>query len=57
MRESVPATEAIDPAVLKEAADDAFDADVLGQPGDARPQAADTPDDKLDLETPAALAS
>ena len=41
--------EAVDAAVLQEAADDALDADVLGQAGDARPQAADAAHDEVDL--------
>ncbi len=41
--------EAIDAAVLEEAADDRLDADVLGQARHARPQAADAAHHEVDL--------
>ena len=42
--QAVAVAETVDSAVLEEPADDALDADVLGQTGDARPQAADAAD-------------
>src|SRR5260221_486752 len=41
--------EADDAAMLEEAADDALDADILGQAGHPGPQAADAADDEVDL--------
>src|SRR6185503_5418698 len=46
--QALPHTKAIDSAVLQEAADDGFDADVLGKPGNARPQAADAAHHQVD---------
>src|SRR5262249_45361230 len=43
--------EADDAGMLEEAADDALDADVVGKPGYARPQAADAAHDEIDLDT------
>ena len=48
------AVEPVDAAVLEVAADDAADADVLGEPGHAGPQAADPADDQVDLARPRA---
>ena len=45
---AVAVAEADDAAVLEEAADDALDADVLGQAGHAGPQAADAAHDEID---------
>src|SRR5262245_65982135 len=42
--------EAVHPAVLEKAANDALDANVLGQTGDARAQAADPAHDEVDLD-------
>ena len=41
--------EADDPRMFQEAADDALDGDVLGQAGNARPQAADAADHQVDI--------
>src|SRR5262249_12339072 len=48
MRQAVTRAEAIDAAVLEETTDDRFDPDVLGQPRQARPQAADAAHHKID---------
>src|SRR5262245_14592392 len=49
--QTMAGAEAINPAVLKNAANDALDANVLGKAGDARPQAADSAHDEVDLDT------
>ncbi len=49
MRQAVAAAEAVDAAVLEEAADDRLDADILGQARDAGPQAADAAHHEIDL--------
>ena len=49
MRQAVAVAEAIDAAVLEEAADDRLDADVFRQARHARPQAADAAHHEVDL--------
>src|SRR5499433_4135690 len=49
VRQAVAGAEAVDAAVLEEAADDRLDADVLRQPGHAGPQAADAAHHEVDL--------
>jgi hypothetical protein len=48
-RQARTVAEAEDAAVFEEAADDGFDADVVGQTRHLRPQAADAAHDKVDL--------
>src|SRR6266568_4237052 len=50
VRQRMTGPEAIDPAVLEEAADDRFDPDALGQSRHSRPQAADAAHDEVDLD-------
>src|SRR6266568_4714360 len=50
VRQRMAGPEAIDPAVLEEAADDRFDPDALGQSRHSRPQAADAAHDEVDLD-------
>jgi hypothetical protein len=52
LRQRAAVAEYPDAAVLKEAADDRLDPDILRQARDARPQAADAAHDEIDL-TPA----
>src|SRR5690606_11203817 len=54
MGQPVAGTEAIDPRMLEEPADDALHADTLRQVGQPGPQAADAPDDHVDLDSFAA---
>src|SRR5689334_15978393 len=50
MRQAVACAEADDAAVLEEAADDALDADILGETRNAGPQAADAAHHEIDLD-------
>src|SRR6266852_2816758 len=50
VRQRMAGPEAIDPAMLEEAADDRFDPDAIGEPGHAGPQATDTAHDEIDLD-------
>jgi hypothetical protein len=50
VRQAVTAAEAVDAAVLEEAADDRLDADAFRQAGHARPQAADAAHHEVDLD-------
>src|SRR6202162_5662885 len=50
VRTRMAGAEAIDPAVLEEAADDRFDPDAIGESRHAGPQAADTAHDEIDLD-------
>ena len=47
--QQVAVAEGVDAAVLQEPPDDRLDADILRQPGHARPQAADAADHRHDL--------
>ena len=49
-RQAVAAAEGVDARVFEEAADDRFDADVIGEAGHARPQAADAAHHEVDLD-------
>src|SRR5690606_30372700 len=48
-REAMAVPKAENAAMLKKTSDDRFGPDVLRQPGNARPQAADSTDDEVDL--------
>ena len=54
VRQAVAVAEAVDAAVLEEAADDRFDADVVGEARNARAQAADAAHDEIDRHARAA---
>ena len=53
-RQSVAAAEGVDARVLEKAPDDRLDADVLGEAGHARPQAANAAHDQIDFDAGAA---
>src|SRR4249919_4398626 len=48
MRQRMASTEAVNTAVFEEAANDRFDADIFGQSGHTRPQAANAAHDQID---------